>query len=164
MHGVFIGGAIWHLESLKGFPQAVTRGAVDVRVFEPLISRSGVAAFRLLASADYLPTGGQTPFYLQYWLGGSHTLRGYSSYRLRGEALVHASAEYRWRIAPMFELVPFVDVGAVARDFDDLPRSTIHVTPGAGLWIRDDERFFARIDWAYGREGHRFLFSLSPSF
>jgi len=161
--GIFLAGAIWHLESLQGAPQAVTRGVVDFRWFEPLVSRSGIAAVRVLASGD-LSSGGETPFYLQYWLGGSHSLRGYSSYRLRGEALLHASVEYRWRVAPMINVVPFVDIGTVGLSARDLWRAPVHVNPGIGVWIRDDERFYFRIDWAYGREGHRLLWSLSPSF
>ena len=48
------------------------------------------------------------PFYLQSFLGGSHTLRAYASQRFRGEKLALFQAEYRWEAAPAVELALFV--------------------------------------------------------
>ncbi|MGE0705425.1 MAG: BamA/TamA family outer membrane protein, partial [Vicinamibacterales bacterium] len=162
--GGFVAAAIWQLESLEGESQEVPRGMLDVRFFQRVFSDRHVAAVRILTSADYVSNGGRTPFYLQYWLGGSHTLRGYSSYRFRGQAIMHVTAEYRWRVAPMFDVVPFIDIGSVGERPSELLKGTIHASPGAGLWARGDDRFYFRIDWSHGQEGHRFLWSLSPSF
>jgi hypothetical protein len=162
--GMLVAGALWLIRSLDDRSRGLTRGALDVRVFEPIPSNNQVLAFRFLGSTDRMPDGGRTPFYYQYWLGGSHTLRGYSSYRYRGESTLHLSAEYRWRVFPMVDIVPFVDVGGVGESFGDLFQSTILASPGVGVWIRNDERFYFRVEWARGRDGNRFIWSLSPSF
>jgi outer membrane protein assembly factor BamA len=162
--GLFAAAALWQLRSLDGSSQAITRGAIDVRLFEPVVSGRQVVAVRLLGSVDQVSDDSRTPFYLQYWLGGSHTLRGYSSYRFRGQSVVHLSAELRWRVARMVDLVPFVDVGTAADTPGALWRSTFLASKGLGVWLRDDDSFYVRIDWAHGGEGHRVLWSLSPSF
>lgn len=145
-------------------PEPFTRVAIDGRAFWPLGSPDHVVAVRLLASADSSAPDAPTPFYFQHWLGGSHTLRAFSSCRFRGEALAHASAEYRWRVVGWLDVSPFVDVGTVAAAVARLSRSATHVAIGAGLRVRDDDSVWARLDWARGGEGHRLLLSFGPAF
>jgi hypothetical protein len=162
--GLFAGAAVWRMMPNADGHHGFTRAAVDARAFVPLGSPKHVAAFHFLGAVDDSPPSAPTPFYLQYWLGGSQTLRAYPSYQVRGEALAHFTAEYRWRVIDAIHLVAFTDIGDVAPDFQQLRLSTAHVTPGLGIWIGDRNRLFSRIDWAHGRDGHRILWSLSPSF
>ena len=47
-------------------------------------------------------------------LGGSHTLRGYSSWRFRDRNRLLLTGEYRWTAGPFVDMALFVDAGKVA--------------------------------------------------
>jgi outer membrane protein assembly factor BamA len=158
-----VGLALWRFTPTGG-GAPFTRAMLDLRVFRPLGSASHVAAARVLAAADSGADEGPTPFHLQNWLGGSHSLRGFGSYRFRGEALAHVSVEYRWRAFSRLDVVAFVDAGTVAGAVSRLALSDVHATPGVGIRVRTDARLLSRVDWAHGSAGHRVLWSLSPSF
>jgi hypothetical protein len=162
--GGFLGAGVWRfvpLGSEKGF----VRLALDWREYRALGSNRHVAALRLLASVDHGAGDSATPFYLQSWLGGSYSLRGFQSYRFRGGALAHLSAEYRWRLARYVEIAPFVDAGIVSPRLSQFSIRDLHVTPGVGVRLRDDDRMLVRVDWAWRDSGgHRVLFSLTPVF
>jgi outer membrane protein assembly factor BamA len=162
--GRFLGVGVWRFVPLDGNAESFTRLALDWRSFRPIHGDRHIVALRLLASTDTSPTRSSAPFYLQYWLGGSQSLRGFPSYRFRGAALAHLSVEYRWRAARYVEIAPFVDVGTVAARVSQLSRAPWKVSPGVGVRIRNDKRMFFRIDWAGGSEGQRVVFSVSPAF
>ena len=63
------------------------RIAADARAFASLGSPQRVLAVRALASADRPSSGARVPFYLQEALGGSRTLRGFDTFRFRGQKL-----------------------------------------------------------------------------
>jgi hypothetical protein len=163
--GVFLSGTVWRFDSLNAAAHSFTRFTGDARAFYP-ISRGGrhVLAAAFLTSADRTPGSRPVPFYLQSWLGGSHTLRQFSSYRLRGESLLHVSVEHRWRVARFVEVAPFMDLGAVSSTGRSLADGPLYSAFGAGVRLRNDDRMFIRLDWAYSSEGSRLLVGWSPSF
>ena len=59
------------------------RWEVDVRQYVSFLRGRRVLAFRGLASFSDPRRGHTVPFYLQQWLGGSHSLRGFRDFRLR---------------------------------------------------------------------------------
>jgi outer membrane protein assembly factor BamA len=164
--GVFIGAALWRFVPLDAQSESFTRGALDWRAYRGFGPGLGshVVAARLLASLDPAPDHSPVPFYLQRWLGGSQSLRGYESYRFRGQVVVHVSLEHRWRAARFVEIVPFVDAGAIATGVRALRSSPLEVTPGIGVRVRTDTRVLGRVDWARRSGGNRILFSLTPAF
>jgi hypothetical protein len=162
--GVYVAGTLWRFSTLTDTAPSFTRATADVRAFYPLMGPDHVLAMNVLASTDGTSGSTPIPFYLQSWLGGSKTLRGFSSYRLRGETLFHSAVEYRWRAARFIEIAPFLDVGAVSATGSSLTDGPLHTAAGAGLRLRTDDRLFVRIDWAYGGDGHRVLLALSPAF
>lgn len=162
--GWLAGVSIWRFTPINGGNATFNRVTFDGRAFVPLWSDRNVVAVRFLMGVDDSSASTPTPFYLQYWLGGSHTLRGYSSFQFRGEALAHLSVEHRWRVLKFADLVLFADAGSAADAVHHIWDSPIHVTPGLGVWIRRDDRFLIRVDWAHSPHGHRILWSLSPSF
>jgi outer membrane protein assembly factor BamA len=137
--------------------------AFDGRLFQSIAS-GHVLAINVLASADRTPGSSPPPFYLQSWLGGSRTLRGFPNYRFRGESLAHVAVEYRWQAARFLEIAPFVDVGAVSGSGEDITGVPVHTSLGAGLRLRSDDQVFVRLDWATSEGRHRVILSLSPSF
>jgi hypothetical protein len=165
--GGFFGAAVWRFIPLDAQAESFTRLALDWREYRPIVRNRPdrhVLAFRLLASVDQAATRSPVPFYLQNWLGGSHTLRSYESYRLRGQAVFHVSIEHRWRIRRFLEIGSFVDSGAVATSIPRLTSSPVEFAKGIGVRLRSDKRLYLRLDWAHGAEGNRVVFSLSPAF
>jgi outer membrane protein assembly factor BamA len=162
--GTFLGASIRQFMPINTDAEAFTRLGFDGRFYRPLPTTRQVLAVSLIAVTDQSGNNSPTPFYLQQSLGGGRTLRGFQTYRFRGESLVHLSIEYRWRVAKYIDLAPFIDVGDAATRFSDLSTGRAHATPGFGIRARDDKRFYARLDWAKGPDGHRLIISLNPPF
>lgn len=145
-----------------GDAQSFDRFAVDARGYLPLGRRQRVLALRAYASWDD-PGTGRVPFYLQAFLGNSHTLRAFVSQRFRGEKLALLQAEYRWTAAPALELAAFVEAGTVAaRSADAFSRW--RTDGGFGLRFKTHVATPVRCDFAWGDEGLRVLFRFSQSF
>jgi outer membrane protein assembly factor BamA len=161
--GGTLGVAVWRFVPLGMSGGSWTRIAVDWREYVRLAGERHVAAVRVLASTDHHDDGSQTPFYLQYWLGGSRSLRGFHSYRFRGQAVAHLSAEYRWWATKFIEVAPFVDIGAAAARVGRLTKA-MHVTPGIGVRVRTDDHVLFRFDAANGSDGHHLHFSVGSVF
>jgi outer membrane protein assembly factor BamA len=162
--GVFIGGAFRQYSSQDAGTRSFSRAAVDARAFRPVAGERHVVAGRVLLSTDWTTETSPTPFYLQYSLGGSHALRGFPNYRFRGEALLSASVEYRWRAWKFIEVAPFIDAGVVGARLGDLSHGPVHLSPGLGVRVRSDDRVFFRMDWARSADGHRLVLAFSPAF
>jgi hypothetical protein len=140
------------------------RLAADGRGFLPLGSPQRVLAVRVYASADHASPGNRVPFYLQESLGGSHTLRAFPTYRLRGERLLLLQAEYRWEAWPALELAAFVDAGKVAAAGQSLGDADFAADWGFGLRLKTFERVLFRLDWATADENSRVLARFGSSF
>jgi hypothetical protein len=140
------------------------RAAIDARVSRGIGPPRHVLAGRLLASVDATGRGQRVPYYLQQTLGGASSLRGYTSYRLRGERLVHATVESRWQIHHRLDIVPFVDAGAAGRSPIDQGLHGVIVSPGIGLRVKRKGRSIGRLDLAHGREGTRISLDVGDPF
>ena len=123
-----------------------------------------VLAVRAYASADDPHEGAQVPFYMQEALSNSRTLRGYDSFRFRGEKLVSLQAEYRWEAAPAIELVAFVDSGRVFREDEDIDIEGLRATWGGGLRLKTWNKTFVRFDVGTSDEGTRVYLRFGPSY
>ncbi len=82
-------------------------------------------AFRALASTTNTAQGESVPFVLLPDLGGSHTLRGYPSWRFRDRSRMALTAEYRWKAGHFVDMALFVDAGQVAPRLADLDSEQI---------------------------------------
>ena len=163
--GLYAGATLWRYSAVgQTASPSFSRFTADVRGFYPVAGERHVLAAGFLAAADRTPGSNPIPFYLQSWLGGSKTLRAFSSYRLRSESLVHGSLEYRWRANRFVEIAPLLDVGAGSATGASLSDGPLRTALGAGLRIRYDNRFYLRLDYAHGDDGHRFIFTTSPAF
>ncbi|HEX6739117.1 MAG TPA: BamA/TamA family outer membrane protein, partial [Vicinamibacteria bacterium] len=139
-----------------------TRMALDARGYLSLGSPQRVLALRALASADDPAPGARVPFYLQEALANSHTLRGFETFRFRGEKLLSLQAEYRWEAVPALELAAFVDTGAVAASGQDF--GALEAGYGLGLRVKTAQDVLARLDAAWSREGHRVYLRFGHAF
>jgi hypothetical protein len=160
--GPFVGVSAWRLESLGGDDEGAVRVVADGRRYFTPFTPDDVLAVRGVLSSEL--NDGPTPFYLQYHLGGSETLRGYPSYLFRDRAMLQVSAEYRWRAGTLLEIAPFVDLGLVGPDLAALRAEHLEATPGVGFRVRNDDRVLFRMDVGYRPGAIRFTFSTGPAF
>ena len=125
--------------------------------------RATLAAYPQVSALDD-PLIGRVPFYLQESLGGSHTLRGFDSFRFRGEKVILGQAEYRWLAAPPIELAVFYDIGTVSAPGEDLDFDDPKSNWGVGLRIKNFRTTLVRLDYARSFETSVFMFRVSSSF
>jgi outer membrane protein assembly factor BamA len=162
--GLMVGVDLSRYQDLDGGSFNFNRFAFDARGFLPLGSTQRVVALRTLLYFDDPDEGSEIPFYMMESLGGSHTLRGFNSFRFRDEKVVLFQAEYRWEAAPPVEIAVFGDAGTVAPSLDDLDFSALKTDYGIGLRIKNFRATIFRLDYARGDEGGILLLRLSSSF
>jgi hypothetical protein len=138
---------------------------IDGRVFQPL-GRTTILAVH--TAIRYMPAARNAPFWALSTLGGSislvggtQPLRGYGAGRFYGRNAFSATVEVRQRVGSIgiaatrldLEVAPFLDVGRVFADLDDLPLSKLHKIAGVGF--RGVARPFVvgYVDVGYGSEG-----------
>jgi len=136
----------------------------EAQHFVPLRREGSVLAFRALASTTNTAQGESVPFVLLPDLGGSHTLRGYPSWRFRDRSRMALTAEYRWKAGHFVDMALFVDAGQVAPRLADLDLSKFKKTYGLGMSFHTPVSTITRIEVARTGEGTALVFSFSPSF
>lgn len=116
---------------------------------------------------------GDLPFYRMFSLGGSYSLRGYTSDRFRGKGVVNTSIE--WRV-PLFKPIKlfgynlklqgaiFFDAGKVAKSFQYLSINDWHKSYGAGFRVIADDNFVLRFDLAKSPETYSYYFVFDHAF
>ena len=141
-----------------------SRVDAEVQHFVPLLRENSVLAFRALASTTNTAQGESVPFVLLPDLGGSHTLRGYPSWRFRDRSRMALTAEYRWKAGHFLDMALFVDAGQVAPRLADLDLRKFKKTYGLGMSFHTPATTVTRIEVARTGEGTALVFSFSPSF
>jgi outer membrane protein assembly factor BamA len=141
-------------------------GRLDAEVVQhiPLVREHYVLSLRG-RTETILDDDATVPFYLLSTLGGSDTLRGYSSWRFRDRHAALTSAEFRWspnRTA--LDVALFYDAGMVAPQFDALSLRRFKSDVGVGVRFHGPLSTPLRIEVAKGREGVRLVFSGSAAF
>ena len=141
-----------------------SRVDAEAQHFVPLRREGSVLAFRALASTTNTAQGESVPFVLLPDLGGSHTLRGYPSWRFRDRNRMALTAEYRWKAGHFVDMALFVDAGQVAPRLADLDLRKFKKTYGLGMSFHTPATTITRIEVARTGEGTALVFSFSPSF
>jgi hypothetical protein len=141
-----------------------TRFAADARGYLPLGAPERVLALRLYTSLDDAAGDSRVPFYMQETLGSSRLLRGFPTFRFRGEKLLSLQAEYRWEAIPALELAVFVDSGKVFTDIGDWGLSGLETSYGAGLRLKSSSATLVRFDVARSPEDTRLYLKFGAAF
>ncbi len=163
-NGGMIGLYLSRYDERKGHEFEFQRAALDVRHFVPLFSEQRIIAVRFFTSVDDADDGSRVPFFLQEYLGGSETLRGFREFRFRDQRLMYLSAEYRWEASPVLELAVFYDTGKVFSQRSDFKFDNMEKSVGGGIRFKTPRATILRIDMGRSREGNRFFFKFGPSF
>jgi len=145
-------------------PLSFERLDAEVNQFVPVLHANWVFAFRALVSATTTDEGDRVPYFLMPDLGGSHTLRGYSTWRFRDRNRMLVTGEYRWTAGPLVDMALFMDAGKVASRIADMNFSGLKTSQGVDLTIHTPNATLTRIEFAHSREGLSIGFSFSPSF
>jgi surface antigen Omp85-like protein len=151
-------------DDLKSSSYRFDRYAADGRAFVPLGSTQRVLALRVRVSSDHPAAGSVVPFYFQETLGGGHNLRGFHTYRFRGNKLVLGQAEYRWEAWPALEFALFVDAGRVFAADEALSLHDLEHDWGIALSLKTSDATLLHFDTAFSREGTRAVLRLGASF
>jgi len=113
---------------------------------------------------------GTIPFFEQFFIGGSDSLRGYSDQRFWGKQQFLTSLEYRFPIQKTFNLIPFVDYGGAwggyptVNNFEQSMDPKLHLGYGIGVGFKTPLGQI-RIDFGFNQQGgSRTHFSIGGSF
>jgi hypothetical protein len=94
------------------------------------------------------------PFYMLPHIGGSSTLRGFALDRFYGRNLALLSLEYRYRIHPFVQVIPFFDEGQIFDRSEDLSWLNWHRNYGLGFRFRSaGGATFMRVEYGRSSEG-----------
>jgi outer membrane protein assembly factor BamA len=148
----------------RGTGQYTFRQAdIDARHYFPFFQGKRVIVIRGLFSTMDPAGDGEVPFYMQPYLGGRRTLRGYDDQRFRGPHLLLLQAEYRFEVWPALDMALFVDGGEVEQRLGDLGLGALHKDYGISFRFGGEQALF-RFDVAFGGETRRFSVAFGDVF
>lgn len=125
------------------------RTDVDLQQYVSAFHEKRVLAFRgLLSTTDERRSN--PPFYLQQFLGGSDTLRGFRDYRFRGPHVMLMQAEYRFEAFTALDMALFVDAGKTTLARRELGFDDLQTDYGFGFRFGTIQGVFLRLDAAFG--------------
>jgi outer membrane protein assembly factor BamA len=109
---------------------------------------------------------GDVPFLDMSTAGGDDMLRGYPKNRFRDHHFMGTQLEYRYPLFWRLGMVSFVGVGDVFNSLNDVKASTLKYSIGSGIRfvVNPAERLNIRFDYAIGKEGGYFYFSVAEAF
>lgn len=117
-------------------------------------------------------TNGDTPFMEQSILGGESSLRGYGRNRFIDRTAILFNFEerirlFRWNLFDVtadWELVPFIDAGAVMSSPEKVRGDAFRFTPGCGVRAVVRPNIVGRMDIGFGGEGAAVFIGLGYPF
>jgi outer membrane protein assembly factor BamA len=182
--GVNIYGRVASADGLRHVDALADYGWIerefDAQAYAPLGSPKTSLLLRSRGQFKTPKGGSQIPFYDLSWLGGREFLRGYHSYRFRGNNVLLLSTELQQTVYSItgvrgVDVFAFADAGQVwgdARsstdlvilDNQDFSSRNWHSGLGSGLQYRHSRSLAARVEVGRSREGALIYLSLSRGF
>ena len=153
----------WAVFADRDSRHSFQRYELDAARFLPLGSERWTLALRGWIVGSRAVDSQSVPFYLMPNLGG-RTLRSYRDYRFSDLAMHVYSVESRWALFRHIDVAGFVDLGSVAPSVSRLTFGDLKSSYGAGLRLHTGQSTVARIDFAHGDEGWRFVFKMNDPF
>jgi outer membrane protein assembly factor BamA len=155
-------------------------GEIDARAYIPLGSSRTSLALRSRGQFKNPRGGSQIPFYDLSYLGGREYVRGYQTYRFRGNDLLMFSTELRQTVYKKtnhrgVDVFAFADSGQTWGDarssidtsilsIQHFSFSSWHSGAGGGIQYRHSTAFAARLEAARSNEGVKIYASISRGF
>jgi hypothetical protein len=136
----------------------------EFQQYIPYFNKTRVIAIRAKVLLSYADEGQVVPFYLQPKLGGNDDLRSFARYRYYDNNYLIANVEHRWYAFSGLDVALFADAGTVAPERHEVDFSDMRYSGGIGLRFHLQNSVIMRIDFAYGNEGARFMWTFSDIF
>ena len=87
-------------------------------------------------------------------LGGPNDLRGFRVQEFRGYSSMFGTIEYRWPLLKWVETEIFADYGGVfGKNYQGIGATQMQPDIGFGFRLHSRDRFFVRMQFAYGFDG-----------
>jgi hypothetical protein len=133
----------------------------------PATNRYGAVNIRFVASRSDAGSSARVPFYFQPTLGGSDidatpALSAFTDYRFRGPRALLLQESIEHYVYSIVGVAAMAEQGTVG--VTDWGTSSVRQSVAAGVTIRAGNLPLARVMWAWGSEGHRFIAMVSPTF
>ncbi len=123
-----------------------------------------VIGLRVLAEVTEPDDGTRVPFYDLAKLGGTHSLRGYSTDRYAAKDMAMFTVEYRWPLWQKLDAFLFTDQGRVFENIeDDFEFSNFRSSYGGGLRVWS-HKSNVELMMADGSETMKFYLNLGAAF
>lgn len=160
--GAVLTAAVWRFASLSADTPSFSRVEGVVVASRRLWNSAHVLAGRVAGSA--ILGGPDVPMALRQTLGGSNTMRGDHSYRLRGSRLFTATIESRWRVHRRVDVVPFAELATLGAPPVRLPHAAVIPAWGVGVrwWV--SETFVVRGEAGLSRDERRVFLTVGMPF
>ena len=138
----------------------------EFQQYIPFFHRHYVIAFRGFTSLVNKDdkNNGKVPFYVMRTLGGPNSLRGYEQFRFTDENILLFNTEYRWAAWSGMDVALFFDAGDVRPDRDNFELDRLKASYGFGFRLNTIRSVFARLEFAWSKEGKRIFLSFSNIF
>jgi hypothetical protein len=154
---------------------------LDARGYIPLFSNKTSLAVRVATNIKSMKGGSQIPFYDMSFLGGFNYVRGFNTYRYRGNNVLIGNVELRRTVYSFkkenrgLDLIGFGDSGQVwghnrsTRDLtimgqDKFASRNWKAGIGGAVQYRHTKSLVVRFDVATSQDGQRAYFSVSRGF
>ncbi len=152
-----------------GSTQSFRHYTVELKAFKPLDGDRYVTAMR---GAYDQTAGDNVPFLERAILGGKNTLRGHGDNRFVDSSYLLFNVEerirlFRYRLFNVntdWEIAPFLDLGAVARNLLDMTTKNFVANPGLGFRAVVRPNVVGRVDIGFGSEGPAIFATLGYPF
>jgi outer membrane protein assembly factor BamA len=143
-----------------GFEQA----EFEFQHYVPYFNETRVVAFRAATTLSFRDDDQLIPVFFMPTLGGNNDLRGFARYRYHDNHSVFASVEHRWYVFRGLDMAVFADAGKVIPRKADFTFSDLEVSWGVGFRTRMRDAVIMRTDFAFGRDGFRWMWTFSDIF
>lgn len=152
--GMYVSASIAHHADVTDDQYSYTRLNVDAQQFVPLPHgmQRGLA-FRQFLSVTHSGESQTLPVHRMETIGGSRTLRGFTSGRFRDWNVAVTTAEMRCRVWHRLDMALFADVAQVFRHTSEISFEDLDVGYGVGFRFRSSDGVVARFEVARSVEG-----------
>jgi outer membrane protein assembly factor BamA len=137
---------------------------LEFQQYVPYFNKTRTIAMRLAVVLSFPTEGDAVPFYSQPTIGGNDNLRGFARYRFYDDHAILASVEHRWYAFSGLDMAIFADAGKVVPRKADIDFTDLKYSGGIGFRARLQNSVVMRIDFAYGNEGFRFMWTFSDIY
>jgi len=160
-HGGFYGVRMLRFADVDGGLYTHSQLELNGQQFLPYFNATKVLALFVKARFAFADGDDIVPFYMQPTLGGNFELRGFAPYRFYDHNAFVAAVEHRWYVFSGLEMAAFMDTGTTVPTKGHIAFDDLNFSGGLGFRVRFGDAIVMRTDFAKGREGWRFIMSLS---